>query len=665
MFNLKWLEDCTSIDAISVVRSQIMTPELKTEISRTGLPSPLDQWAGCATAYPDNKTVAALFETAVQQHARKAAVVCGDTTLSYEELNRRANRLAHRLLELGVRPETMVGLCVERSAEMIVALIAILKAGGAYVPFDASYPRERLEYMIADTRAQVMVTQKSLLNIAGVNGSVKTVLIDEPLEGCEENPATQSNAESLAYVMYTSGSTGRPKGVLIENRSIARLVFNTNFCNFGPEETFLQFAPISFDASTLEIWGALLHGGKLVVMPQQASSLEEIGKAIRVHGITTAWFTAGLFHLFVDERLEDLKPLKQLLAGGDTLSAKHVRRVLGAFPHITVINGYGPTEGTTFTCCHAMKAGDVIPDSVPIGRPISNTRVYILNEDLAPTKQGETGELYAGGDGVARGYLNAPEATAEKFLKDSFVEDPKARMYRIGDFARWRDDGTVEFLGRKDGQIKILGHRIELGEIESALGQLVEIKQACVAVKTDGAGTKRLVAYYVADGQSQPNWREMKAFLAAKLPAYMVPAHYVPMRGFPLNPNGKIDRGALPDPVVETTSTEVLSTATELEIAIADVWKKVLRTDRIGLDDNFFDLGGDSLLLVAVHSQLRKRLEREIQVMDLFDHTTVRLLAKHLRAGSESKSFEAQEDRAAKQRAVFAKQRALRVGKPA
>ncbi|HET9802381.1 MAG TPA: phosphopantetheine-binding protein, partial [Candidatus Acidoferrum sp.] len=229
----------------------------------------------------------------------------------------------------------------------------------------------------------------------------------------------------------------------------------------------------------------------------------------------------------------------------------------------------------------------------------------------------------------------------------------------------WRDDGTVEFLGRKDGQIKILGHRIELGEIESALGQLVEIKQACVAVKTDGAGTKRLVAYYVADGQSQPNWREMKAFLAAKLPAYMVPAHYVPMRGFPLNPNGKIDRGALPDPVVETTSTEVLSTATELEIAIADVWKKVLRTDRIGLDDNFFDLGGDSLLLVAVHSQLRKRLEREIQVMDLFDHTTVRLLAKHLRAGSESKSFEAQEDRAAKQRAVFAKQRALRVGKPA
>jgi len=610
--------------------------------------------------------VAALFEAAAERYRARPAVVCGKAALTYGELNRKANRLAHRLRALGVGPETMVGLCVERSAEMIVALIAILKAGGAYVPFDTSYPRERLEFMIADTSTRVMVTERALLGVTGANSAVETILVDEEVYGSEENPELRGSATNLAYVMYTSGSTGQPKGVLIENRAIVRLVFNTNFCDFGPQETFLQFAPISFDASTLEIWGALLHGGKLVVMPQQASSLEDIGTAIREHGITTAWFTAGLFHLFVDERLEDLRPLKQLLAGGDTVSAKHVRQVLEAFPHMTVINGYGPTEGTTFTCCHAMRSGDVVPDSVPIGKPISNTRVYILDETLMPAKPGETGELFAGGDGVARGYLNAPEATAGKFQRDPFVADENARMYRIGDFGRWRDDGTVEFLGRKDGQIKILGHRIELGEIESALAQFAGIKQACVTVKVDEAGTKRLVGYYVADESIRLEWRELKAFLAAKLPTYMVPARYVPMAELPLNPNGKIDRGALPDPVVETTATEVLSTANELETAIAEVWKKILRTDRIGLDDNFFDLGGDSLLLVLAHSQLKKRLEREIQVMDLFDHTTVRALAKHLgMTGNTSKSFEAQEDRAAKQRAAFAKQRALRVGKPA
>lgn len=643
-----------------------MTRDLKTvPVSKNALCGPMDAWLGEATDYPRNETVARLFELAAAKYADRKAVVCGGSEMTFGELNRKANRLARRLRTHGVGPETMVGLCVERSAEMIVALVAILKAGGAYVPFDASYPRERLEFMIADTKTPVMMTQKSLMDVVASSGPVKTILVDEELEASEENPVPVGGPTSLAYVMYTSGSTGRPKGVLVENRAVVRLVFNTNYCRFGPDQTFLQFAPISFDASTLEIWGALLHGGKLVVIPQQAASLDEIGKAIREEGVTTAWFTAGLFHLFVDERLEDLRPLKQLLAGGDTLSAKHVRQVLETLPETTVINGYGPTEGTTFTCCHAMRAGDAVPDSVPIGKPICNTRVYILNEDLNPVKPGEVGELFAGGDGVARGYLNAPEVTAAKFLRDPFVNAPDARMYRIGDFARWREDGSVEFLGRKDGQIKILGHRIELGEIESALARHKAIKQACVTVKVDEAGTKRLIAYYVRNGSELQSWRELKGFLAAKLPAYMVPVHYVPMAGFPLNLNGKIDRGALPDPVAETSATEAQPTGNELEAAIADVWKKVLGTDRVGLDDNFFDLGGDSLLLVAVHSQLKKRLNREIQVMDLFDHTTVRALAKHLgTAGGEAKSFDAAQERAAKQRAAFAKQRALRVGKP-
>src|SRR5882724_6602761 len=284
-----------------VISIQSMTRDLKTvTVSKNALFGPMDAWLGEATDYPRNETVARLFELAAAKYADRKAVVCGGSEMTFGELNRKANRLARRLRAHGVGPETMVGLCVERSAEMIVALVAILKAGGAYVPFDASYPRERLEFMIGDTKTQLIVTQKSLMTVATSNRPVKTILVDDAIGGSEENPAPMGSPANLAYVMYTSGSTGRPKGVLIENRAVVRLVFNTNYCKFGADQTFLQFAPISFDASTLEIWGALLHGGKLVVMPQQASSLEEIGKAICEESVTTAWFTAGLFHLFVD-----------------------------------------------------------------------------------------------------------------------------------------------------------------------------------------------------------------------------------------------------------------------------------------------------------------------------------------------------------------------------
>ena len=499
-------------------------------------------------------------------------------------------------------------------------------------------------FMITDTKIPMMVTQRSLASVAVVDPNVKAILIEDDFEGAEENPlSAAAGATNLAYVMYTSGSTGRPKGVLVEHRAIVRLVFETNYCRFGPEETFLQFAPISFDASTLEIWGALLHGGKLVVMPPQALSLEEIGRAIREHCVTTAWLT-----------------------GGDTLSAKHVRRVLEVLPDITLINGYGPTEGTTFTTCHVMRPGDSVPDSVPIGRPIANTRVYILGEEMRPVQRGEAGELFAAGDGVARGYLNAAEATAEKFLQDIFSESADARMYRTGDFARWRDDGSVEFLGRKDGQTKILGHRIEVGEIEAALTDHPAVRQACVNVDVDEAGTKRLVAYCVSRAEAPLASSELKSFLSTKLPAHMIPAQYVSMPNLPLTVNGKVDRGNLPRPAIQGGARVETSFSDDMEQLVAEIWKKALRIERAGLDENFFDLGGDSLLLVAVHSQLQKRLEREIPVTDLFDQATIRSLAKHLgRNGAGEKSFQAAQERAQKQRAAFAKHRELRVSKPA
>jgi aspartate racemase len=629
------------------------------------LTPPFDQWAGTRTDYPREKTVAALFEQVSAEFPDRVALSFRDANISYSELNRRANLLAHRLLSMGVGTESLVGLCVERSPEMIVAMLAILKAGAAYVAFDATYPAERIEFMIVETKVPVMLTQKSLVSSIAEKRSVSAVLLDqapsEVFPHDEQNPVSPATASSLAYVMYTSGSTGRPKGVMVENRSIVRLVFNTNYCRFGPDEVFLQLAPISFDASTFEIWGALLHGATLVIMPPQPPSLQEIGDHIREHKVTTVWLTAGLFHLFVDQRLEDLRPLRQLLAGGDSLSCAHVRKVLEDLPHLRLINGYGPTENTTFSCCHSMRHGDAIPNSVPIGRAISNTFVYILNHDLQPVSLGEVGELCTGGDGVSRGYLNSPELTAEKFADDPFSSDPGARLYRTGDLARWQPDGTLEFIGRSDTQVKILGHRIELGEIEAVLLQHPAVKQACVNVPSDAAGNKRLVAYYVGDPRRPTSAEQLKAFLSAKLPAYMLPTAFVFMNALPLTPNGKIDRGALPPPSEVDQSAPLLPKGTDLEEKLAGLWKEVLPAQRIGLDENFFDLGGDSLLLVAVHSRMQKLLQREIQITDLFEYVTVRSLARHLgESAPKTQTFAAAQEQAKKQREALSKKRLVK-----
>ena len=481
----------------------------------------------------------------------------------------------------------------------------------------------------------------------------------------EANLLPGGGPTSLAYVMYTSGSTGRPKGVMVENRAIVRLVRHTNFCNFGTDEVFLQFAPVSFDASTLEIWGPLLNGGKLVIMPPQATSLEDLGRTIRGHGVTTLWLTSGLFNLMVEQRLEDLAPLRQLLAGGDVLSPRHVRAVLESLPDCRLINGYGPTENTTFTCCHTMRHGDRVPESIPIGKPISNTQVYILDEEMNPLPPGQTGELYAAGDGVARGYLNNPEATTEKFVPDPFAPSENERMYRTGDLARWREDGVIEFLGRIDTQVKVLGHRIEPGEVEAVLRMNKDVSQICVVADSGENGSRRLVAYYVAANPSGPSPSDLRKFLAGKLPHYMVPALFVPLKALPLSPNGKVDRVALPAPVAVASgeSSPADAPATLLEKALGDLWQRILRVDRVGPDDNFFDLGGDSLMIVAVHSNLQKILQVEIPVTDLFEFTTIRTLARHLGDNQPAAaSFSDVQQQAQKQREAFERQRQLHAG---
>jgi amino acid adenylation domain-containing protein len=632
----------------------------------SGLMQQVRAWNGPRVSYPSGRTIAGLFEEIAASVPNSIALELEGRQLSYAELNRCANHLAHRLRAVGVGPESLVGCCIERSIELIVALVAVAKAGGAYVPLDPNYPKERIDFLLQDTRTKVMVTQPSLAPrlLSGYGGECLVLDNTSFPDADAKNPEPLGGPNSLAYVMYTSGSTGRPKGVMVENRAIIRLVRNTNFCNLGPDETLLHFAPISFDASTFEIWGALLNGGRLVIVPPAPTSLKDLTRVIREHRVTTLWLTAGLFNLFVEEDLEDLHSLRQLLAGGDVLSPPHVRRALGKLPNCRVINGYGPTENTTFTCCYAMGAGEPIPEPVPIGRPVANTQVYILDEELRPVPTGAVGELFAAGDGLARGYLNAADTTSQKFVENPFAEGVyDTRMYRTGDLARWRPDGIIEFLGRADGQVKILGHRIEPGEIEAALDGHERISQNCVVALSSDNGSKRLAAYCVSR-QGELSEQDLRKFLRAKLPEFMIPAFFFQVPSLPLSPNGKVDRSALvAQGIPGRDAVAAPGAATELELTIFDIWRSSLGTDRFGVLNNFFDLGGDSLLLVGVHASLEKALQIPIPITALFEFATIRSLAEHLggQASSRQSVVDAQE-RARRQRAAFARQRERRTG---
>lgn len=428
--------------------------------------------------------------------------------------------------------------------------------------------------------------------------------------------------------MFTSGSTGVPKGVMVEHRSVVRLVQNANYVDFSADDVFLQLAPLSFDASTFEIWGALLNGACLAVMPPGLVSLAALGRAIRQHSVTTMWLTAGLFHAMVDQQIESLIQVKQLLAGGDVLSPVHVRKFLDAAKSARLINGYGPTEGTTFTCCYTIPADHPADTPVPIGTPVSNTAVYLLDKDLEPVEVGAIGELYVGGDGVARGYLKMPKLTGEKFIDDPFSPKSGARMYRTGDLARYREDGVIEFLGRADSQVKLRGFRIEPGEIETVLNQHNLISQSAVIPYGENTLSKRLVAYVVPSNGHHPSLADLRVHLLDKLPPYMVPAQFVVMDSLPLNANGKVNRGALPEPPQESPSANLPQS--DLERIVSQAWTDALGISSPPLDQPFFDLGGSSLQLLRVQGRIERQLGRDITIADLFRFPTIRSLAGNL-----------------------------------
>jgi aspartate racemase len=597
-----------------------------------------------ATDYPRQGSILERFAVWAERTPGAPAVLCGEESLTYGELAERAYRLAWHLRGLGAGPGELVALAALRSLDLVPAILGILASGAAYVPLDPGYPPERLAWMLADSGARFLVCQEELLpRLPPAEGEIHRVVLERDREAIAAAPATlpatapepPPGPDDLAYVMYTSGSTGRPKGVAVTHRNVVRLVFGSGFARFGPEEVFLQLAPISFDASTLELWGPLLHGGRLALFPPERPSLESLGEALAWYGVTTLWLTAGLFHQMVEGNPDGLRPLSQLLAGGDVLSPAHVRRALEALPGLTLINGYGPTEGTTFTCCHPMTDPREVGASVPIGRPIGNARVYVVDAELRPLPAGVPGELLIGGDGLALGYLHQPGLTAERFVPDPFGTAPGGRLYRTGDRVRSRPEGILDFLGRLDQQVKIRGYRIEPGEIEAVLVEHPAVGEVAVLAEPEpGTEERRLVAY-VAPRPEQAGADladlapSLRLHLAAKLPAHMVPAAFRVLPALPLTENGKVDRRALARLAPETPAAgwEFAPPGTAMEVAIAAIWREVLGIERVGTGDDFFDLGGHSLSAARVLSRLRREHGVELPLGALFEYSTLAGLA--------------------------------------
>jgi amino acid adenylation domain-containing protein len=610
-----------------------------------------------------NWTVQELCERQSAQAPAAAALLFKHEALTYGELNRRANQLAHRLVRLGAGRGRFVGVCLERSPEAIIGLLAILKAGAAYVPLDPAFPDERLAFMIDDTAAVAIVGHRPTRDRLGaLAGRCALVLADDRSEEPTDNPAVGATADDVAYVMYTSGSTGSPKGVLTDHRAVLSRVVDTDYCRFGPEEVFLHLAPLAFDASTFEIWGPLAHGGRLALLPPGLPALDELGAAIRRHGVTTLFLTTALFNRAVDQEVEELGDVRQLLMGGELVSPRHVRKALALLRGGTLLHVYGPTESTTFATCFPMPTGYATELSVPIGRPIAHTTVHILDEQLHPAPAGTPGELYIGGDGLARGYLNNPELTRQKFIVDPFSRDAEARLYRTGDRACYRPDGNIEFLGRFDDQVKILGHRIEPGEIEAALRQHPLVREAAVIARRQPSGDKQLVAYVVPVHSESFSADELKSDLAQRLPRYMVPVHVVCLESLPLNVAGKVDRAALPAPEDRGPASAASGSATEMEGQVAAIWGRILSRP-VGLDETFFDLGGTSLGVLQMQVELSKTLGRQVGIPDLFKHVTVRSLAAWLAGGANLGAVLARaRDRANRQQQGFARQHQVKRG---
>ncbi|MEV5606564.1 non-ribosomal peptide synthase/polyketide synthase, partial [Streptomyces sp. NPDC052299] len=573
-----------------------------------------------------DRPVPVLFAELAAWSPSTAAVVHDGGTLSYGELDTRANRLAHRLIEAGIRPEDRVALLMERSPDLVAAVLAVLKAGGAYVPLDPRFPDSRIRHILAETGARVLLTDpgtpdRAASDLTVIEAGPALTASDAPAH----DPAVPVHPEQLAYVMFTSGSTGVPKGVGVTHRDIAALAADRRF-EFGHDRVLLH-SPTAFDASTYELWVPLLGGGQVVVAAPGDLDAARLRETVTRHGVTALWLTAGLFRLIAEDGPASLGRLSQVWTGGDVVPAAAVSRVLEACPGLVVVDGYGPTETTTFATTYTVRSAAETPHSIPIGRPLDSMRTYVLDAGLNPVPVGVAGELHLAGAGLARGYLGRPGLTAERFVADPFGPAGE-RMYRTGDLVRWSADGQIEYLGRTDDQVKVRGFRIELGEIEAALAAHTGVAQATVMVREDRPGDQRIVAYVVPSGDTADP-AELRAHAAGRLPEYMVPSAFVTLDALPLTANAKVDRKALPAPDTGASGAGRAPRDAQEEI-LAALFAEVLGLPGVHIDDSFFDLGGHSLLATRLVSRIRAVFGAELAVRTLFEAPTVALLAERV-----------------------------------
>lgn len=570
----------------------------------------------------------AAFKKTASRDPEKVAVAGWDDKLTYAELDHRADALAERLHQAGVTPGSVVGVYLERSAATITCLLAILRMGAAYMALDDRQPAERRRFLLRDAGVRVVVTRPG----AELPDGCTPVFPSERMsEGARRFEAPSVGPEYPAYLAYTSGSTGRPKGVCVPHRAVIRLAFGADYLQVSPDDVFAHYAPLAFDASTLEIWTPLLRGMRLAVPPPGDSTPAQLAAFVRQAGVSVLWLTAGLFHEVIDVGLGDLTGLRYLLAGGDVLSAAHVNRALTALPGCVLINGYGPTENTTFTCCHQITS-TVRSRSVPIGRPIQGTTVYVLDERLRPVPPGEIGELYTGGLGVAHGYFGDTALTARRFVPDPFASQPGARMYRTGDLVR-RGESQLEYISRTDRQLKINGFRVELGEVESVLAGLPGVDQAAVVSRRDQRGGARMAAFVTGKASTI----DVRRRLSHLLPSYAVPAYITVLDSLPLTANGKVDRAELESRRTlerPELSSEYRSPATALERTLTQLWADYLGLDRVGAHDDFFELGGHSLLAVRILREAEREYGVEISPLDFYLDLTPAGLARTIESAS-------------------------------
>jgi amino acid adenylation domain-containing protein len=598
---------------------------LLTEAERSKL---LVEWNVTEAPYPTGKTLGQLFEEQAGRTSDALAIGCHGAELTYSELNSRVNQLAGYLRGFGVGPGVFVGIYMERSVDMVVGLLGVLKAGGAYVPLDPGFPKDRLEFMLEDSGAAILITQSGMSgNLIGYGGMVVCVDSDWARIAKEnvENTGIVGTPEDLAYVIYTSGSTGKPKGVQISQRAVVNFLYSMRRePGLTSADTILSVTTISFDIFGLELYLPLITGAKVVLVEREdAADGGRLIELLRKFKASVMQATPATWRLLLQAGWEG-EPSLRIFCGGEALPRDLVGPLLDRCKELW--NLYGPTETTIWSTVYQVKSKE---DSILIGHPIANTQVYILDKSLQPVPIGVAGELHIGGDGLARGYLNRPELTAEKFIADPFNEDLKARVYKTGDLARYRPDGSIECLGRIDHQVKVRGYRIELGEIEEALGKLDEVNQCAVAVREDQPGDQRLVAYYVAKGDGEVSTSKWGNYLRTQLPEYMVPQHFVKLESMPLTPNGKVDRKALPKPETGTASDkEYIAPRTDIERTIAEIWKEVLKQDRVGVHDDFFELGGHSLLATQIMSQIDNAFNITLSLRSLFETPTVSSLAE-------------------------------------